>query len=119
MQRWLSDKLPKKTRIVIILKFTILFLFCTPVDLALISPMIHAGDLHSQSEKLYRIRSLTLTPEFACRHARKPSILLIDSGCPAHFCFAVARLCRQAVWFAGVCTSMQSRAACSRDAGGS
>jgi hypothetical protein len=31
----------------------------------LISPMMQAGDLDSQGEKLYRIRSLSLTPEFA------------------------------------------------------
>jgi hypothetical protein len=40
--------------------FEILFLFCTAVDLADDA----AGDLDSQGEKLYRIRALSLTPEF-------------------------------------------------------
>jgi hypothetical protein len=30
----------------------------------LISPMMHAGDIDSQGEKPYRIRALSLTPEF-------------------------------------------------------
>jgi hypothetical protein len=37
--------------------------------------MKHAGDLDSQSEKLNRIRSLMLTPEFTVQHDRMTSVL--------------------------------------------
>jgi hypothetical protein len=65
MQRRLSDELPKKNRIMSSQKkFQNVrdpFFSAPP----LISPMMHAGDLDSQGEKLYRIRPLSLTPEFA------------------------------------------------------
>jgi hypothetical protein len=45
----------------------------------LISPMMHAGDLDSEGEKLYRVRALSLTPEFTAQTCLSGSISNIES----------------------------------------
>jgi hypothetical protein len=54
--------------------------------------MMQAGDLDSQGEKLYRIRALSLTPEFTAprRHASVASLFTKQYGSPERFRYARA-----------------------------
>jgi len=62
----------------------------------LISPMMQAGDLDSQGEKLHRIRALSLTPEFTAprRHARMSSLSPVNTAILERLrCANAARAC--------------------------
>jgi hypothetical protein len=59
----------------------------------LISPMIQAGDLDSQGEKLNRIRALSLTPEFTAPRDMPVCLLFFLSIQQSMSAYANARAC--------------------------